>query len=252
MAPDQSAWLDRLEREHDNVRGALRLALDGGEAEEGMRLAAALWRFWFQRGYLREGRSWLEAFFTSKPEATPATRAKAETALGGLAYWLSDVDATQTAYESALDLYREMGDREGEIEALYNLSSVPVMRGDIQESRRRLEASLALARQIERWDLVAQSRLYLSSMTATLGDPQSALTLLEEALTFFRSEGNSFGLGGALIGLAKVHGLLGQYQAGRACVPRGTRSLHRGQEPPEHGRTVRRDLDAGVRRRTPC
>ena len=215
MAPDQSAWLDRLEREHDNIRGALRLALDVGDAEGGLRLAAALWRFWFQRGYLREGRSWLEAFFALKPDATPATRAKAHTALGGLAYWLSDADATQTAYESAVNLYRKMGDREGETEALYNLSSVPVMRGDVEESRRRLEASLALAREIGRWDLVAQSQLYLSSMMATLGDPQTALTLLEEALTYFRGHGNSFGLGGALMGLAKVHGLLGQYQAGR-------------------------------------
>lgn len=52
-------------------------------------------------------------------------------------------------------------------------------------------------------------------MIAALGVPQDALTPLEEALSFFRSQGNRFGLGGALIGLAAVHGLLGQYQAGR-------------------------------------
>ncbi|MBA3688661.1 MAG: AAA family ATPase [Chloroflexi bacterium] len=212
---DQVAWLDRFEREHANVRAALTRALDAGEAESGLRLASALWRFWFQRGYLREGRSWLEAVFALKPDGTPAIRAKAYTALGGLAYWLSEVDATQTAYESALRLYREVGDRGAEVEALYNLSSVPVMRGDIEESRRRLEASLAMAREIGRSDLVAQSQLYLSRMTAELGDPQGALTLLDEALSFFRSQGNRFGLGGALVGLTAVRGLLGQYQAGR-------------------------------------
>jgi predicted ATPase/class 3 adenylate cyclase len=137
-AAAQNTWLDRFEREHDNVRVALRFAIDTPEGEGGLRLASALWRFWLQRGYLREGAGWLRKLLALEPDAVSATRAKAYAALGGLPYWLSDVEATERAYISALDQYRELNDRESEAEALYNLAFVSVMRGDSAEVSPRI------------------------------------------------------------------------------------------------------------------
>ena len=59
--PQQTTLLQVLEREHDNLRGALSWALERDDAELGLRLCVALWWFWFVRGYLSEGRRWLEA-----------------------------------------------------------------------------------------------------------------------------------------------------------------------------------------------
>src|SRR5208282_6012716 len=56
---DQQAWLDRLEAEHENLRSALLFRHDRGCFARTLRLAAALWRFWWLRGYLSEGRTWL-------------------------------------------------------------------------------------------------------------------------------------------------------------------------------------------------
>jgi predicted ATPase/class 3 adenylate cyclase len=215
MGSDQVDWLDRVEREQPNVRGALRSSLEAGDAENGLRLGAALWRFWFQRGDLREGRGWLEALLALEPEAVSATRAKAYTSLGGLAYWVSDADATERAYESALRLYRMIGDRQAEAEALYNLAFVPMMRSDPDETRRRLETSIALAREIGRPDLIARSQGSLGLVARAAGDPKAGLTLLEDSLPFFREAGDRGPLVGALVNIAIAHRLLAQHQAGR-------------------------------------
>src|SRR5438045_1178925 len=55
----QTAWLERLEAEHDNLRAALgHCGTDAEESvEDGLRLAGALSRFWSFRGYLSEGRT---------------------------------------------------------------------------------------------------------------------------------------------------------------------------------------------------
>jgi predicted ATPase len=53
---DSNAWLDRLERDHDNFRAALRWADERGDADTGLRLGAALYRFWWLRAHAHEGR----------------------------------------------------------------------------------------------------------------------------------------------------------------------------------------------------
>jgi len=87
--PDR-ALLDRLEREHDNLRAALAWCLDapydgrdggmvdGGDQDLagvalGVRLAAALYRFWWLRGYPSDGRrllAWAVTASTSGPGLT--------------------------------------------------------------------------------------------------------------------------------------------------------------------------------------
>jgi tetratricopeptide (TPR) repeat protein len=226
MGPDQVAWLDRFEREHDNVRAALTHVLGAGDAESGVRLAAALWRFWQQRGYLREGRSWLEAVLAMEPGTVSRARARAYIALGGLAYWLSDVEATELAYESAVSAYRQLGDRDAEGEALYNLAFVPVLRSDNVESRRRFEASLAFARELKSPNLVARNQSTLGIVLAVGGDPQAGLSLMEKAQDAFEAAGDRFQIAWNLGQMGQAQRLLGHFAEGRARYLEGLR-MHR-------------------------
>jgi predicted ATPase len=209
---DQAAWLDRFEREHDNVRAALRRTVNERHADDGLQLAADLWRFWYQRGYLREGRAWLKELIGLQPDTASAARAKAYEALGGLAYWLSDAVTAQASYESAVRLYRELGDREAEAGALYNLAFVPVMRRDLDASVRLFEEALALAREVDRADLVAKNEHALGVALRQAGDVQAGLPLLERAVAFFREGDDRHQLAWELGEVAVAYHMLGQRQ----------------------------------------
>ena len=74
---EQQPWVARLEHDHDNVRAALRWAIDNRQAEPALRLSGALWRFWWIHGHSREGRHWLAAALDVPGAAPSAIRARA-------------------------------------------------------------------------------------------------------------------------------------------------------------------------------
>jgi predicted ATPase/class 3 adenylate cyclase len=68
-SPQQRLWLERMEREHDNVRAALTWFHERGEAFSGLRLAVAMTRFWRLTGHRGEARQWLNAMMQLEPPA---------------------------------------------------------------------------------------------------------------------------------------------------------------------------------------
>src|SRR5205085_995195 len=86
----QVMWLERLEREHTNLRAALHWLRDAGEHEQALRLGGALWWFWWVHGHLSEGHGWLESMLTAGKEVSDAVRAKALYGNGVLAYAYDD------------------------------------------------------------------------------------------------------------------------------------------------------------------
>ncbi|HJP65860.1 MAG TPA: adenylate/guanylate cyclase domain-containing protein, partial [Actinomycetota bacterium] len=149
IGEDALAWLDRFEREHDNIRTVLRWAISNEEPALGLTLGAAIWRFWFQRGHLREGYAWMSRLLELPSAADhPAALARGHAGAGGLVYWMNDLDATERHYAAALDLYRGLDDPDRLAEALSNLAYVPGLRGDYGSAIPLFEEALALARQV--------------------------------------------------------------------------------------------------------
>src|SRR5947208_8355992 len=93
IGPEQTAWLARLSDEHDNFRAALVWSRDEmADPVAGLRLAAALGRFWQTRGYYTEGRAWLAEQLEHASDAPPTRRARALMAAGSLAWVQSDYE----------------------------------------------------------------------------------------------------------------------------------------------------------------
>jgi hypothetical protein len=87
--PRQTMWLQRLEREHDNLRAAFQWSLEQGEAGQGMEMALlfskALERFWKIRGHYSEGRTFLKRALAASKGSLTSMRASALNIAAGLA-----------------------------------------------------------------------------------------------------------------------------------------------------------------------
>ena len=184
--PRQVEWLDRLEQEHDNLRAALAWSL---EEDLGARLAGALSLFWYTRGYLSEGRSYLEAVV--RGHLVPETaRARALDGLGWIAEPQGDYERARLAYEESLGLYRKAGDRRGVANALGDLGSLALDRGDYERATSLLEESLALNRELGESEGIIGILDSLGVLASARGDSERSAVYFREALVLSRGTGN--------------------------------------------------------------
>ncbi|ADI12066.1 putative multi-domain regulator [Streptomyces bingchenggensis BCW-1] len=66
--PEQARWLERFEAEHDNVRAALRRAVELREEQEALCLALSMSWFWQLRNHYGDARSWAPAVAALGPD----------------------------------------------------------------------------------------------------------------------------------------------------------------------------------------
>jgi predicted ATPase/class 3 adenylate cyclase len=188
------AALDALEVANDNVRAALAYA-EQHDPETGLRLAAAIWRFWQQRSHLREGRDWLDRLIATAPGVPPLARGRALTAQGGVAYWQGDFGPARVAYEESLRLFESLGDERNVADALYNLGFMDLVGGEPLAARQKLERSLAMYRTLGDGTGVAKTGEGLVAVLTKLEDYATALPLQEEAIGRYRALGNLYHVG---------------------------------------------------------
>jgi predicted ATPase len=211
-AQDQAGWLDRCEREHDNIRTALRWAIDSRKSEIALRIGAALWRFWQQRGHLREASRWLDEALAIPGAPRDSTRAEALIAAGGLAYWRKDYLKTERHYTEALEIYRLLGDRRGEMHALYNAAFIPLMtEGDTDRAIALNEEVRSLARELGDRAMVGQASGAIGYARFIEGDYEGAAPPLEESLALSRELGDLFHEADDLVSLGQVNRMSGAF-----------------------------------------
>ncbi|MDR7459661.1 MAG: tetratricopeptide repeat protein, partial [Armatimonadota bacterium] len=210
--PEQAVWLERLEREHDNLRAALAHLLATGDGEAGLSLAAALGRFWERHGYAREGLEWLQRFIDAAPAAPPALRAKALNAAGNLSRSRGDYPAALACYERALALRREVGDERGVAMALNNLGVVAKDQGDYARARAYLEESLAVKRRLGEERGIAVTLNNLGLVAKSQGDAAGAEAFFAESLDHFRDLGDVWGQALTLNNMGALAASVGDYE----------------------------------------
>jgi predicted ATPase/transcriptional regulator with XRE-family HTH domain len=190
--PEQIAWLERLEAERDNLRAALAWVTEHGEAEDGLRLAAAMAPYWEAHGYLSEGRRWFELVFTAARTdgASRQARMRALMAAAGLAQWQGDLASAETLLAEALASARDLADRHAEAEALGRLSVVYRQQDAVESGLRLSEESLRLSHALADERLIAFGLLNVGVAWLYLDESSRSVTFLDECVLRYRQLGD--------------------------------------------------------------
>jgi len=214
----QAVWLACLEDDLPNLRAALEWARQEGDLELGLRLAGELWPFWNRRGYLTEGRAWLEGFLgqvgASAGTVSAAVHARALNGAGVLASRQGAGACAAAFFAQSLPLFRALDQRQAIAVVLNNLGWAAFRGGDYARTTALCEESAALARGLgEGWDLAAALNS-LGGVAFMQGAYGRAAARYEECAALYRAGGDEWALAQCLSNLAMA--VQGQGHTARA------------------------------------
>jgi non-specific serine/threonine protein kinase len=215
--PEDTRWLERLEREHDNMRAALSFALESEEVELASQLAGTLGTFWYMRSHSEEGRKWLEAALARDKGAPATVRIKALEAL----YWLAldqwDHDRAEAVAGEAMELSAE-AEIEGALAASLRIMSAGPLwwRGDYERGRELLEEGLRIGREAGDEVIVAEALMQLAGTAWGMGDIERGNEIYQEGIDLCREAGYTFRLPDFLLSSGYQLILEGDYERGAA------------------------------------
>jgi predicted ATPase/class 3 adenylate cyclase len=194
-SPRVPEGLDRVERDHDNLRAALQWLVEHGETERALRLAYALNGLWAIRGYLTEGRDRLaRALALPAAQARAETRAAALDAAGRLAFNQGDYAAAQGFWEQSLVLWRAIAVPGRVAGVLSRLGHLARERGDYATAWHLNTESLEIARAARDSRGVRQALDYLGLVALQQGEYATARGQFQQALEIAREAQDEFGV----------------------------------------------------------
>ena len=211
--PRQAFWLERLDREHDNIRGCLRWLSTHEQPLLLLTLTRWLGRYWYFRSYFREGSQWIQQAIQSN--AVPLASADApDEALdlyarvlfhaGRLARPQGNYTLTDGYFRQSLTLLQRLGDERSCATVLNSLGISALEQGNLQEARAIYTASLHILERLAVQVDLCNPLLNLCQVTMRLGDFAAARAYGERSLALSRALGDRRSMAYALEDLAAV------------------------------------------------
>ena len=194
---EQIETLDRLELEHTNIRAALAWLAERCDAEQGLALSGALWRFWWLHGHIPEGRGWYERFLRlSVHGLDPKLRAIALTGAGILAERAYHFDDAIRLHEEALSIWFDLPlpDRERACWSLLSVGNVALLRSDFETARKRYDEAIQLARRLGDPGHIGRALFRIGNAALEQGNVPQALNIWQQSADYTREAGDVFTL----------------------------------------------------------
>lgn len=211
--PEQSVWIERLDRDHDNLRAALAASDELGEHEIALRLAGALAHFWWIRGHYAEGRGWLSSLL-ARAGNTPTPRARAYAIAGAalLAYRQGDWQIAFDLANQGLDLTEQFDDRRLMAWLLIYKAICVGELGDGPASVPLLERSVRLFHEVGDGAGAARALNSLGERARIDGEIERATDHYQESLRLYQQSGDIIGISMLYHNLACVAQIGGDLQ----------------------------------------
>lgn len=204
----QAEWLERCERDLDNVRSAIEwAAAQPAKVDDGLAMAVALHRFWLVR-HVTEGWQLLDGVLAVAGEESQA-RALAHVRTGGLAERGGNAALARRHQKAAIEMSRRVGARDVEALALNELAVIHRDEGDLETGERLGNAALDAARDAGDEVVLGTCLGNLGGTFLRRGAHVAARAMYEESVEVLNRAGDVFGVSVALSNLA-----LAAYQAG--------------------------------------
>ncbi len=205
--PHQADWLERLERELDNLRAALSWGLSRGQARErsemALRLGASLKDFWWKRPHAQEGETVLARALERAEGSALSVRAKALMAAGALLGWLGDFERAEALCQQSLALCQQSGDVVGVGYALFTLGQIEMWKPNLAAARSLFEASLSLQQEVGDKYGMAWTLHMLSLVDDDQGHYIEGRSHAEAGLLLFRELGDTWSIAHLLLVMAE-------------------------------------------------
>ena len=215
----QALWLERLEREQENLRAALSWLIEQTDSaeqlEKALRLSSVLWRFWYVRGYFTEGRQWLKRTLTASKnvEVPVSVRAKALHAAGLLALYHDRSSEAEILCCESLALYQQINERSNTAALLRSLGIIAWVHARYAEAYTLVEGSLNILKEVGETDQyhTASGLIILANIALTQGNYDRAYMQTGEALALHRATNNTWYIAYSLNLLAQIELNRGDY-----------------------------------------
>ncbi|MEJ7567103.1 MAG: protein kinase [Gaiellaceae bacterium] len=220
-----TAWLDRLEAEHDNLRAALAWAEHARDGESLVRIALALRDFWGTHSHFRDAQRWLGEAQRDDLGASAAHRVPALVTASYMSWRLGDLDRAEELGQAALALAERENDSAGKGRALLPLGFVAQARDDLALAARCYDESLTLSR--EAGDAVAELTAINAGGNIEIerGDYERARKLFVAAKGIAEAGGSAQNLGIATLNVGMAEVLAGRRDEGRETLAEALRGF---------------------------
>jgi predicted ATPase/serine/threonine protein kinase len=224
----QPEWLDRFEVEHENFRVAIHYLIKTGDAEWGMRLGTALFRFWETREHLTQGRDAITRLLALKGSvARPKLRARLLFAGAVLAAAQADFGCARPLFEESLETCMRLNDKPGVAVALNALAVNARDRDELTAACSLFEQCVAIWKDLGDPTNIARALSNLASVRKLQGDYERASSLYDECLTTFRQIGDGAGVAWTLNYLGDVARQKADLAAARSYCEQSLAEFHR-------------------------
>jgi predicted ATPase/DNA-binding XRE family transcriptional regulator len=149
LGPFLPDWLDRLQLEQGNLRGALTRLLEHGQLEDMADMCFVLWLFWLIRGHLREGLVFAEEALAHHGSLSAAGRAKLLFTAGAMLWGRGRYQESAASLDEAVRLARQAGDPRTLALTLNLRGWVAAIQGHARVAKTVLDEAEKLSRELD-------------------------------------------------------------------------------------------------------